>query len=344
MNAGNRLARCLLAMRTLFVLFWRMAKGKKARPGRHLDGQEQLIAGIEIIALASYYIAKKSKAMNWTDLARFVNELLFPMDDVKALSDRQLQNYRSIVEDKYNLNANFAGGRVDGLDDLERMHRIASDYLRTFCRNYDDDALRKLLRYRKDTDPITFPETLFLIFFLRNAARFSLQIEMDFDKIMGKVVESRRVVPVAFVCRTGYLDLIAEDAKDKKIKQFMVSGIRRIKTDFVQAFRRRPSQKKPFDPEKYKNTKEFHFQQEPVKVEIEMRGQSFKHFLQTYLYEYEVIAKDAAVRLRITGSERDMLNLVFNYGPFCTVLGPATFLKAYEGRLNAVRQIQGWSQ
>jgi hypothetical protein len=321
--------------------------------GGKIDSREQLTHAIEFSIMGWYHlIHKPSDNRSVPDLLHLMNFLwnLQKNPDMdlrnlteKRVSDTSMKNYRARLKDEFRFFVDFQGGYADYQEDLQREKKIKrlvpliSWYLHYVLPSHSDDSLLLLLKNisEKNSENKTVPADPLLAFYyliaFQHAARCGIPVDIVYREIMGGSETSRRVTPLAAIWRAPYMNLIAKDKKDGKIKQFVLSSVISLTSDlwkdFFKVLTGEPVERETFDYESYKNDPEYSFLRTVKKYTFRMNGHTFYHFRHSWNTEWQLIEEKSATEhiVSITSDDwRKMMLLLFDYGSFIELINEET--------------------
>jgi hypothetical protein len=295
----------------------------------NLDRRAQLVSAIEYSVIGWYHlIHKKSQGRRADELINIINDLLIieegipeedsKMDSLKRISATSMKNYRNHLKDEFGLYIDFqkecahfnkkgciklqADNPENTADLLRALRPVASYYLHSVLPSHSDEAAQILLKNISELNEegkVVSASPLLALYYIiafRHAARCGIQTEFKYREIMGRETTSRRVIPLAVVRRAPYINLIAKDKKDNKIKQFVLSSIQSLSTDLWDKWITLASgtaEREPFDYEAYKKDPEYRFLRSIKSYTFKMTGFTFYHFRFSWNLDWELIQEIA---------------------------------------------------
>ncbi|MBU44092.1 MAG: hypothetical protein CMN76_12795 [Spirochaetaceae bacterium] len=315
-----------------------------------IDFQQQLLLAIEYTVIGWYHFihrpgSKSASMSDLLDLAVFTWKAHehpdLPLSELpeKSISETSIKGYRSALAETFQIQFDFQSKYVDFFSSdpavqLQRLRVLTGYYLNTRLRVFCDDALCLLLTNLQEEGPGEDPEfrrapgllALYYIIVFHAAARMGIPLDLRYRPVMSREVTDRRLVPLSVVHRSPYLDLVARDKKDNRIKQFPISSIVSLKSHFwTEAFKAMAGQagREPFDYESYKKDPEYRFLRPLRRYRFRMTGYTFNHFSQSHRKEWTLVEKESPTSyvLDIVDDDwRSMLALLFEYGKFIQLL------------------------
>lgn len=314
----------------------------KRKASSNIDTREQLIRALEYSILGWHHTIYSGNVHNSSDLLDLLNffrrlelglESGPAKNEEKSIGETSMKGYRNRLKEEFQFYVNFQSGFADfgaSLTRTEKVKRIlplASYYLHGVLPSHSDEGLLLLLKNISTKDPLkgTVPAdpllALYYVIAFRMASLCGITVDFVYREVMGKTESSRRVVPLAVVWRAPYINLIARDKKDGKIKQFVMSSILSIKSDlwsdFFKVLTGKTIERESFDYEAYKKDPEYHFLRSIKKYTFRMTGHTFHHFRHSWNLNWELIEEKSHTEhiVSITSDDwRMMMNLLFNYG------------------------------
>jgi len=312
------------------------------------DSREQLIRAIEYSVIGWHRTLLSGHKHSSTDLLALINFLrnidlalpasLYESDD-RGISETSIKGYRTRLKDAFQFYVNFQSGYVDYGEDLSREDKIkrilpvASYYLHTMLPSHSDEALLLLLKNVsiKSAGTIRLCDPLLALYYIigfRYAALCGISVDIIYRPLMGSEESLRRVVPLAVVWRAPYINLIARDKKDGKIKQFVMSSILAVTSDlwrdFFKVLTGEVIEREEFDYETYKKDPEYRFLRSIHRYTFRMKGYTFHHFRHTWNLNWELVEERSPTDhiVSITTDDRyTMMMLLYNYNHYIELQG-----------------------
>ncbi len=325
------------------------------KTGTYTDSRDQLIMALEYSLLGWYHTLYKGSKHSSADLLQLLNYLREREWNLKygesqnvnrSVSETSLKGYRIRLKEEFQFYVNFQSGYTEYGRDLNREEKIkhilplASYYLHTILPSHSDEALLLLLKnisVRQEDGSAEPADPLLALYYIcafRYAAFCGITVDIVYREIMGKQVSSRRLVPLAVVWRSPYINLIARDTKDKKIKQFVISSVLSLSSDlwskFFLAMTGEAGIREEFSYETYKKDPEYRFLRSIRKYTFRMTGYTFHHFRHSQNMEWELsekISETNHIVTIISDDWRNMLFLLFNYGNYIKLLNEEVIQK-----------------
>ena len=313
------------------------------------DSREQLTRALEYSILGWHHTIHRGEKHSSTDLLHLLNFLRGvelqksrgeTKNSEKPIAEGSMKTYRNRLKEEFGFYTNFQSGYTEYGEDLNRNEKIkkllpmASYYFHAILPSHSDEALLLLLKNiseKKGDGSVAPADPLLALYYIvafRFAALCGLPVDLVYREIMGKEESSRRVIPLAVVWRAPYINLIARDKKDGKIKQFVMSSILSITSnlwsDFFKILTGDQVERENFDYESYKDDPEYRFLRSIRKYTFRMTGFTFHHFRHSYNLDWELVEDRSATEqiVSITSDDwRAMVNLLFNYESFIELIG-----------------------
>lgn len=334
-----------------------------------IDVQKQLILAIEYTIMGWYhFIYRRSESTGRSlsqlhDLSVFLwnaaDHPAIPIEQLpeRTVSETSIKTYRSRLSETFNISFDFQSGYVDYHTNLEserlkRVQMLTGYYLNVKLRVFSDDALYLLLTNMRDElhpehvgssrvlrslqMPPDAPPllSLYYIVVFQAAARLGLSLDLRYRTIMGRETTDRRLLPLAVVHRSPYINLVARDQGDHRIKQFPVSSILALRTDFwSRAFGAitGTEDREPFDYESYKADPEYRFLRPMRRYRFRMMGHTFYHFCHSHRRDWTLVAEESPTSYVVDILDEDwrgMMALLFEYGKYIQLIEEETVQEA----------------
>jgi hypothetical protein len=320
-------------------------------PRSKLSREEQILLSIEEFALCREYLIVRKKAKTKGE----INEFLYALQKGEASAEmetdpeslrKNLDNYRKrfhelFISSPRPLKVNWQMKIVENYDTSpENMARLSSLYLKKHCIHYDEKAMLRFIENIPDPG-----SALYYLVAARYAAKFGLELEIEYAKRSDKRTGLRQVLPIGFAARNGYLDLIALDLADGKRKQFIMSLISRLHTDLYRAFYRsnqKSGVSSHFDYARYLDSPEGRFGRTAKEYRIQVLEFSFNHFKHSYDFKFKVAEQnspaDVIVVFRSSEFEK-VQRMVFDYGRYCKMLSPLDEVEFFSKKVSELSKI-----
>ncbi len=313
-----------------------------------LSAEQQLILAIEELAFGRKYVIREKK-MTGEELGAAIYEMYFGPDNPRPGSpERNFRNYRKQFP-AFGLDVamDLQMAKISGFENnRDVIKKICRFYLNRFSIFYNDFPLERLIRTALDPGGIPY-----MLASINYGIRYRLPLDFTYHKMNSKKKDRRRVYPYAMTVRGDYLNVVAMDAADRRIKQFILSRITEFHTDIIDVFTRKEETAaphlSPFDYDAYLQSEDGSFFRQKIRYTIELLAHSFDHFCHSYDFPYTVIEKKGTTKTVIELASVDfhgVYQMLFNYGQFCRLLGPEEAIQEYRQLLtDALAQVDSHS-
>lgn len=287
----------------------------------------------------------------------------------KSISETSMKSYRSRLSETFNISFDFQSRYVDfqTADDSirqERLRMLTGYYLNARMRVFSDDALFLLLTNIRDETLAKSERTegvlqdaagrgaipteglpprapgllaLYYIVIFQAAARLGLPLDVRYRHLMGRETSARRLLPLAVVNRSPYINLVARDKGDGRIKQFPISSIVSLQSDFwAEAYRAMLGEARdrtPFDYDVYKQDPEYRFLRALRRYRFRMMGYTFYHFCHSHRRDWSLVQEESSTSYVVDIVDDDwrgMLSLLFEYGKYIELVEEEELVESPE--------------
>ncbi|MCC5816060.1 MAG: WYL domain-containing protein [Leptospira sp.] len=254
---------------------------------------------------------------------------------------KRYEPYLKEFSKKYEIPVSFQDKYLDANYEEKPMTiiKICRDYLQDFVHSYSDEALELVVRNWQPNGDV-----LYFFVLCRYAIQRKVVLEFDYEKVMGGEKKRRRVIPYLIVILEYKLSLIAKDLRDGETKSFLISKIKNVQSDLRQIIISEPEDDaEEFDYTRFrKEDPNARFQKEKVVYEIEIAKQNldFLRHTENILFkelEKSVSTKGWKVIQLETHRERDLFDLLFNYGKYARLVSPKNAVEKFKQELDELR-------
>jgi hypothetical protein len=313
---------------------------------KNLTRQEQLILGIEQLGLARKLVFVK-EGINSIRLIEILEQMQVENPNDLFLEDREIperkyNNYRKILQEEFGVILNFKKGWVQNFEeDLDKIIKICSTYFQTICHRQNDISIKLFVKNRASQEiKETYADALSYLVAFKYAIRFGLKLEFKYSKFMNQEISRRRVIPYALSIQNEYIDLIAYDVNDGIIKQFIINCISELNWNFYSEFIQFKNKSK-FNLEEYKKSDLGNFYREKVDYKISFSEFSFRHFVNTYDIDYEILENiDQKVFCRVSTSDWHLIQkILFQYNLYAKLLSPLLKVQEFQWMIQSLQKI-----
>lgn len=307
----------------------------------HLTKEQQLLMGIEQLALGREYILKQNR-FSAGELVSFHDSLQKTDAESDAGPDwgldRKYSNYRKIFKSfDIPVVIDFQLKVIQGFDNRpDVLRRLLAAYLRSVSWNYSEEALDLFIR----NTPLGH-DALFLLVVLHYSVLHGLRTEFVYRKFFSMLDTNRRVVPLSILVTRGQFFLVALEPSTGRTKQFLLSRIVKLTGDFVGSFNGRSLSTGPkveFNPTRYLQSSEADFSKPKRKYLLAMYGNTYDHFRHSFNVEHRVIEgnpKKCRVEIE-TADENVVFAIAFRYGEWCRIVEPQEVVERFRFKVRAV--------
>lgn len=253
---------------------------------------------------------------------------------------KRYENYFKEFTSKYNVPVKFQEKSLEGSFEHFPMTilKICKDYLHEFAHSESPESLEVAIRTREPNGDI-----LYLLVCLRHAILRKIKIEFEYESTMSMELTRRRVVPYVIMNIEYKLSLLALDLRDNEIKSFPISRIKNLKTDIEQILAAIPEENlEDFNLAQYRKIDPNATFQDPTityKIELSEGSLNILKHSETLNYK-ELNEKSFTPNWKVievtTYRERDLFDILFNYGIYARLLSPPDSVKRFKEKLDTI--------
>lgn len=304
--------------------------------GKNPTQEKQLELAIEHLALSYEYVFQRQE-MTLSELAFFLDDLQMEYGRItdesqrRAAPESNFKNYRKqLRKSEFSVDYDYRGLGFSGLDNMEKVSRMCAFYVGRFCINFEQDAHEIFIKNISQNGQYPLRPIWYLVL-IKYAVKFRLPFFFTYHKMNSSDISDRKIIPYALAMRENYIDLIGKD-NDGLDKQFIISRIKKIKTDLYQAWNDYQAnlyegRKSEFHYNEYLSTPEGSFQREAKTYRLRLFVHSYDHFCHTYNIDHHIVAEQSESEYDVdiefkSVNHRLVRMIVFNYGKYCRLLAP----------------------
>lgn len=261
-----------------------------------------------------------------------------------ALTEKLRKRYEPYLKEfsqKFNISVSFQDKFLDAGFEGSPMKilSIAREYIQDMVHSYSDEAMELVVR---NWSP--YADVLYFFVVTRYAILNKVPIEFEYEKLMHQKLTYRKVIPLMIVLLEHKLSLIAKDLKDGETKSFLISKIKNIKSDLRTTIHTESRDEiEDFDYTRYRREDpNATFHRTPIDYEIEIDPRNLDFLRHTETLTFQELARPAqqpnwkTIQVK-THRERDLFDLLFNYGLYARLVAPDLAVEKFRKELNELR-------